>query len=346
VTAPVPFYALETQLPPSLQPVASAYLNTLCVWIGRCMQVIAAAGIADALGEQPRTAAELAIATHCHADSLDRMLRLLAAVGVYECRQDGRYTHTAASRLMRADHPASAASLARLLNGALYQTALVRLGHSLRTGETAIGEIAPEGIFPYLASHPQEAAHFHAAMSALSAQSNAAVLASYDFRRYATIADIGGGEGRLLAAILEQAPAARGILVELPEVLVRTSGITHERLHRVAGDFLCDELPPAQLYLLKYILHDWSDTDARTILRSIRRAADKGARVLIAEAFITPEPGFTVSKLMDVGMLAVLGGRERTCAQHESLLTASGFRLTAVESTPDPALAMLEAEAV
>ncbi len=342
----VPFYAVETQLPPPLRPIVSAYLNTLCVWIGRCMQVVAEAGIADALGDEPRSAAQLAAATHCHAESLDRMLRLLAAVGVYERAPDGRYAHSAASRLMRADHPASAASVARLLNGPLYQAALARLDHSLRSGETAIGEIAPAGIFPYLADHPQEAAHFHAAMSAMTSQSNAALLASYDFSRYATIADIGGGEGRLIGAILERAPQARGLLVDLPEVLARAAGATHQRLRRIAGNFLRDELPQAQLYLLKYILHDWCDAQVREILQRIRRAGGIGAKLVIAEAFVTEDAGFTVSKLMDVGMLAVLGGRERTRSQHETLLVACGFRVTAFEATPDPALAILEAEAV
>jgi len=342
----IPFYSVETQLPAPLRAIVSAYLNTLCVWIGRCMQVIAEAGIADALGDEPRSAAQLAIATRCHAESLDRMLRLLAAVGVYQREPDGRYVHSAASRLMRTDHPASAASVARLLNGPLYQAALARLDHSLRTGETAIGEIAPAGIFPYLAGHPEEASYFHAAMSAMTAQSNAAVLASYDFSRYATIADIGGGEGRLLAAILERVPQARGMLVDLPEVLERPSGATHQRLRRIPGNFLHDEMPPAQLYLLKYILHDWSDAHARGILQRIRRAGGAGAKLVIAEAFVTDDPGFTVSKLMDVGMLAVLGGRERTRAQHENLLVASGFRVTAVDATSDPALGILEAEAV
>jgi hypothetical protein len=342
----VPFFSIETQLPPPLRPVIGAYLTTLLVWIGRCIEVIAEAGIADALGNEPRTAAELAAATHCHADSLDRMLRLLASVGVYERQPDGRYAHSPTSRLMRADHPASAARLARLQNGALYQTALARLEHSLRTGETAIGQIAPDGLCPYLASHPEEATHFRAAMSALTAQSNAAVLASYDFGGYATIADIGGGEGRLLAAILDQAPSARGILVDLPEVLARPSGVTHDRLRRNPADFLRDELPRAHLYLLKYILHDWADAEARTLLQRIRRAAPTGARLLVADAFISEEPGLNISKLMDVGMLAVLGGRERTREQHEKLLTQTGFRVTALVPTPDPALVMLEAEAV
>jgi hypothetical protein len=258
------------------------------------------------------------------------MLRLLSSVGLFERLSDGRYQHSAGSRLMRTDHEASVAHTARLQGMEVYQHALAHLAHSLKTGGTAIQDIAPNGLFPYLAQHPKQSRIFNDAMTALTNSTAAAVAAAYDFGIFKVIADIGGGRGRLLSEVLARAFGAKGVLIDLPEVIAGTLELPLLGVQRIAANFLCDRLPQADGYVLKHILHDWDDADVRAILRNIRRAAPPEARLLIAETLLPEGSDFHPAMLMDITMLAILGGRERTRAEFSLLLADSGFRLTNV----------------
>ena len=300
----------------------------------RALQVVAELGIADHLGDEPTSTDELAASCSVNADALRRVLQLLSAHGLFEV--DGsRVAHTDASRLLRTDHPASMRTFARLNGLPVVWNAIGALDHALRTGATGVELAEPGGFFAYLDAHPDQARVFGEAMAAKARADIADVLAAYDFGPFATIADIGGGLGHLLRAVLDSAPAAHGVLFDLPDVIA-AADITSDRIHTQAGDFFADALPPADAYLLMEIIHDWPDEEATEILRAIRRAAQPGATVLVIEHTAPDEGADIVSHTLDVLMLAVTGGRERTAGQLGTLLGSAGFRPSAVVATAGP----------
>ena len=298
--------------------------------IARCIHVIAEAGVADAVGDQPRPVAELAAATGLDSGALGRMLRLVSSHGVFASDPRG-WVHTPASMLLRSDHPQSLRSFARMIGMPAIWRGFTDLEHAARTGSPAIDSA---GHFAYFAEHPDEASLFNQAMAGKSAAVVPAVVDACDFGRFRTVADIGGGRGHLLRAILERAPAASGILFDLPHVIADCSNAGSSRLRLMAGDFFHDTLPVSDAYVLMEVLHDWTDDKAAKILSAIRRAAPAHARVLIVEALVSesPEPHF--GKMLDIIMLAVTGGRERTAPEYERLLASTGFRLERVVPTP------------
>jgi hypothetical protein len=186
----------------------------------------------------------------------------------------------------------------------------------------------------HFAAHPDENAIFNDAMVSKSRTVLPAVAAAYDFAPYGTIADIGGGRGHLLKLILERTPGARGVLFEQPHVIADTDAAP--RLSLVGGDFFAAALPAADLYLLMDLLHDWDDADAARILAAVRRAALPHSRVLIIETLVPDIPGPHFGKTVDIIMLAVTGGRERTERQHSTLLAAAGFEIVRTVPTASP----------
>jgi hypothetical protein len=330
-------------MPPGLWSFANAVLHGLYGWTVRCAQVVVAAGVPDALGDEPETAVSLARKTGCNPDALERMLRLLASVEIFERMPDGRYAHSASSRACLGSSPISAAPTIRLQGMPLFFGAMANLEQTLRTGGPSIGEIAPDGMWAYLDAHPEENSLFDAAMTNLSRASTAAVLAAYDFSGFARIADIGGGQGMMLKAILETAPNAKGVLFDLPKVVSNVA--ESERMSIVSGSFFDDVPPDRDAYILKFILHDWPDEKARAILANVRKAAPMGARLLVMESLRTETAEFDPSKVMDVSMLALFGGRERTPGDLEALFTQIGFKLLRVIPCNIPLVSIVEAEA-
>lgn len=300
----------------------------------KCLHVVAELGVADHLDDMPRTASDLARDCGANADALGRVLRLLCAHGVF--RLDGSaFAHNDASRLLRADHSASMRDFARLNSLPVTWGALGALERSVRTGSPSAQTMDPDGFFAYLRDHPREADVFGRAMAAKARADIADVLTAYDFGRFATIADIGGGRGHLLQAILATVRGARGVLFDLPEV-VDSLDIPDDRITAQAGDFFVDALPEADAYLLMEVIHDWADPEAAAILAAVRRACAPGASVLILE-HIAPDDGVdSFSQTLDVVMLAVTGGRERSAAQLSRLLEGSGFGPGRVTTTRGP----------
>jgi hypothetical protein len=293
--------------------------------LSRCLHVVADLGVADVLDETPRTAADLAAAVGAQPDALGRVLRLLSANGVFESRGDG-FCHTSASRLLRTDHPQSMRALARMfglpINWAIYG----ELGHSVRTGVPAAAKVLSGGFWSYFAEHPEEGRIFNAAMAAKAHGQVAGVMAAYDFSGFGLVGDIGGGRGHLLRAVLESAPAAKGVLFDLPHVIEEAAGAASERLTLQAGDFFRDALPACDAYLLMEVIHDWGDDESVAILKAIRQAAPSRARLLLIEQIVPDDPGPHWSKMLDIYMLALLGGRQRTRPEYEALFDRSGFR--------------------
>jgi hypothetical protein len=293
----------------------------------RTLHVVAELGIADALDETPLSAKALAAATGTDAEALNRAMRVLCTHGIFERQADG-YGHTPASRLLRSDHPQSMRSFVRMQGIPALWHIWEHFDHSLRTGRSAAEKTLPNGGFwGYFADNPEHSRLFNDAMTAKTHAQIAGILHAYEFSHFHSVADIGGGNGHLLRAILAATPNITGVLFDLPHVIDQTSEVRSERLKLQAGNFFEDTLPVCDAYLMTQILHDWSDHEADKILKGIRRSAPPHAKLLIGE-FVIPEDGKPSWTLfVDLIMLGELTGKERTQAEFRGLLAESGFRL-------------------
>ncbi len=325
------------------QPHEVIWTLTNAVIPSSCLHVVAELGVADHIADEPVGVKELASRCGADVDGLARVLRLLAAYGIF-AEVEGAYGHTEPSRLLRSDHPMSMRAFSRMMGLPVFSASFSRLDHSVRTGSPALEQVAPEGLWPYLQDHPREAEIFGQAMTGKAAADIAAVLGGYDFSRFGTIADIGGGRGHLLLAVLEAAHTAEGILFDLPDVIDALE-IHSERLTKRAGDFFVDPLPGADAYILMEVIHDWADAEAVAIFGAIRRAALPDATVLIIEGVVDEEQADPRVQTLDIVMLAVTGGRERSPRQLAKLLDGAGLRLSRVIETSGP-MRIVEATAV
>jgi hypothetical protein len=292
--------------------------------VSQAVHVAAVLGLADLVAGGPRTSDDLAAATDTDADALYRLLRALASVGVFRERDGKRFELAELGRPLRSDVPDSLADWAVFVGRRYYRDAWSSLLDSVRTGENAFRLTHGVGVWEYRAEHPDEAAAFDRAMAANSRVIVRSLLAAYDFGRYGTIVDVGGGNGALLAALLEANPGSRGILFDQPHVV---QGVDlGERCDIVAGSFFESVPEGGDAYLLKWILHDWEDAEAIAILRTIRR---RGAPVLVIERDLGPPNEAPEAKLSDLNMLVAPGGRERTVAEFALLLAAADYELVA-----------------
>lgn len=314
-----------------MPPEARMWLLATGHYLPRCLHVLAELGIADAIGEAPVPIGHIADAVGGHADSLARMMRLAAAHGVFERRHEG-WAHTPFSELLRSDHPRSMRPMFRMMGSGSMWAAAGALAESARTGATGAEIVLGRPMWDHYRDNPEEARVFDAAMTAKSRAEIAAIRPVFDLKPYGRVADVGGGRGHLLAALLEDAPDATGLLCDLPAVVAAAP--PHPRIDAVAVDFFRDALPAADAYILCNILHDWADAQAAAILRAIARAAPAGATLIVVESLLGEAPGPDPTKVLDVAMLAATGGRERTRGEYEALLDTGGFRLTEIVPTP------------
>jgi hypothetical protein len=299
----------------------------------RCLHAVANLGVADALGEVPQTAAQLAAATSTHPEALARALRLLAANGVFACA-DGVVSHTPASRLLRADHPQSLRPLARMFGLPLMWKMVGEVEYSIRTGKPSGEYVFEGGGWAELSRDLEASRIFDEAMTAKAHGQVPAILASYDFSEARTIGDIGGGRGHLLRAILDRVPTASGVLFDQAHVLDQVP--PSDRMSLQTGDFFSRELPACDIYVLMEVVHDWDDDRAGLILQNIRAAAASTSRVLIIEQLIPEGPEGTEPSwplTLDLWMLNI-SGKQRSLDEYASLLATSGFRFARHIDTP------------
>ncbi len=283
------------------------------------------------------TAGELAAATGADAGALERLLRLLAAYGVLTQPEPGRFALTEVGQHLRADAAVSLRDVALQFAGAWQQRTWTELAHSVRTGTSAFEHTTGSTVFAHLAANPDLAEVFDRSMAFFAGGISEAVVDAYDFGRFATVADVGGGYGSLLAAVLRANPGVRGLLVDLAHVVsvaaVRLArSDVASRCETVAADFFESVPAGGDCYLLKNVVHDWDDGRAVTILRHCRSVVPPDGRLVLVE-MVQPEQvdGSVESRWStgsDVNMLVHLGGRERTESDFRSLLAASGFALT------------------
>jgi SAM-dependent methyltransferase len=312
--------------------------------VSQALRVAADLGIADRLAAGERSVDDLATETGSHAGALYRVMRLLAAEGVFRETDGRRFVLTETGEALRSDRRSSSLDMIRMLNREPY-LAFAQLGHSVRTGLPAFDEVFGKARFDWLADHPDEAALFQSAMVAFNQGSNQAVAHAFDFGPYSRVVDVGGGHGQLLSEILARHPNVSGVLFDLPsgvEAARSGAGGSLPRTEFVAGSFFEAVPAGADVYVLKKVIHDWNDKQAIAILRNCRDAMVPQGRVLLAETIVPagnePDP----IKLTDINMLAVTGGLERTEAEYASLLAAAGLRLQRIIPTGQP-ISVLEA---
>lgn len=316
-------------------------------WVSRVVFVAAELGLADRLAEEPKSAADLAGATGTHSRSLHRLMRTLASLGILSERAEGAFALTPLGEALKTGAPGAARSSILSLAGQWAWRAWEEFPHSVETGKTAMEKAWGMPIFEFLDKHPQEASYFSEAMVGFHGEEPPAVAAAYNFSDFETIVDVGGATGNLLATILAQHPKPRGVLFDLPHVvrdaptLVEERGLT-DRLSIEAGDFFETVPVGGDAYLLSHIIHDWNEDQCLTILGNCREAMKPSNPLLIIEMVLpagdTPHPG----KMLDMVMLAMPGGEERTEQEYGTLLGKAGFRLKQVVPT-DSAVSIVEA---
>ncbi len=326
--------------PPTLPPQMLLYQMATGHYLSRALHLAATLGIADHLKGGARPVGELAEATATHAPSLHRVLRLLASHDVLTEQEDGTFALTPMGECLRTDLPGSATAMVRLFAGPRIQDNWRDLEYCVRTGEPAFRQ---RGIAdPFSSRDPDEAANFDAAMANLTRMIAIAVAAAYDFTRLGTVVDVGGGNGALLIGLLNANPALRGIVFDLPAAAERAtrniaaSGLTG-RCEAGGGDFFEAVPRGGDAYLLKHVIHDWSDDRAIAILGNCRRAMPPTGVLLIVEGVYPPRiDGSLESRgaaANDVNMLVNTGGRQRSEVEFRSLYEAAGFTLTRIVPT-------------
>ena len=307
-------------------------------WTAQAVHVAARLGIADLLADGPKAPDMLAAATGAHGPTLGRLLRALASLGVFAEQPDGRFGLTPLAGGLRRDAEGSLRDYAVMMGDEWHWRAWGELLHSVQTGKTGFEKLHGEPIFDYLGKHPDEAAVFDQAMVAIHGRETAAIIAAYDFSQFHEIIDLGGGNGSQLCEILAATPEGKGVVFDLAHVIKRakatiaTAGLD-SRCRTVGGSFF-DSVPAgADAYILRHIIHDWDDEKSLTILRNIHRAMGPDGRLLLVEGVIPPgnEPCF--GKLLDLTMLTIPGGKERTAEEYRTLLRAAGFDLTRIVPT-------------
>ncbi len=310
--------------------------------LSRCLHVVTELGVADVLDETPRTASELAALVDAHPLSLKRTLTLLTAHGVFAV-QGEHFCHSPASRLLISDYPHTVRSFVRGFGMPLDWQTYGLLDYTVRTGRPALEKVAPAGKWAHHAGSGEENDLFNAAMAEKARAQVAGILAVYDFSPFQTVVDLGGGLGHLVRAIVESTPGVHGILFDLPHVIEQAEPQRPARLTLQAGDFFADALPACDAYLLMEVIHDWDDAEAAAILQAVRRAAPPHARLLLIETLLPPQPApEDWPWVLDVHMMTMLGGIQRTRSQYEALLNAAGFALQR-EIDTGAGIAILEA---
>jgi hypothetical protein len=310
-------------------------------FVSKLVYVAAKLGIADHLASGPKTAEELAGALSAHAPSVHRFMRTLASFGVLTENEGKRFGLTPLGEALKTGAPGCARSSLLTLGGPTFSVAFDQLEHSVKTGETGFVKAKGMGAFDYLAQHPDEARLFSETMVGFHGGEPPAVAAAYDFSSLGTIVDVGGATGNLLATILAHHSAPRGVLFDMPHVLedapplLKEKGVT-SRVTLSPGSFFESVPAGGDAYILSHIIHDWTEEQCLTILGNCRKAMKPNGRLLIVEMVLpsddSPHPG----KLLDMVMLVIPGGRERTEPEYSALLAKAGFRLQRVVPTESP----------
>jgi hypothetical protein len=313
-----------------------------------CVSAVARLGVADHMTAGPVGVERLAEQTGSHAPSLYRVMRCLASFDVFEELSGKRFALRPVGDLLRTDNPNSMRYSAIQMGERWSVRAMEHFTDTVRTGEDGITKAFGKNVFELFSESPEEAEVFNKSMTAFSRVVMDPIVASYDFSWIDRMADVGGGHGHLLASILKKNPLMRGLVYDLPEVVFGGAGTPHfhgfeERVEFQGGSFFERVPSGCDAYIMKFILHDWSDEHCRKILGLIREQLPPHGRVLVCEQVFDLNPGPGPAKLLDIEMLAMtVGGKERTAAEFSELFASAGLRLARIVETGTP-VCILEA---
>ena len=327
--------------PPALPPHVQLIQMGTAGAIANVVHMAAKLGLADILAEGPKSATELAARLALHAPSLHRLMRTMASLGLLTEVDGQRFSPTKLGEALKSDAPGSARSTLLMTGSSWVGSGFANLLHCLQTGRPGFEKAQGMPFFDYLAQHPEAASVFSGAMVGLHGAEPPAVAAAYDFSTFKTVIDVGGASGNMLAAILTRHLEPRGVLFDRPHVvadaekMLKVSGVS-DRVTVEAGDFFRSVPLGGDAYILSHVLHDWNDDQCLTILAHCRNAMKPDGRLLIVEMVLppgdTPHPG----KILDMVMLVLIGGQERTEAEYSCLLGKAGLRLSRVVPTLSP----------
>lgn len=305
-------------------------------WISRSLYVATKLEIADHLQQSPKSIQELARLTQTESESLHRILRLLVSIDIFQENEEGIFSNNQTSSLLAKNHPSSLYALT-LWYGEEMHSCWDELLNSIKSGTPAFEIVHQKPVFAFLKENPTNALHFQEAMKEKSKAVIQSTLQAYNFSSFQSVYDIGAGYGQFMQAILHQYPHLNGLIFDLPEVIdvlpQKNPTISNNRCRAVAGDFFADIPSGGDVYILKSVLHDWNDEEALKILRNCFKAMSANSRLLIVETVLLPKQQAVYANCMDILMLAVTGGKERTLASFENLLDTAGFKINTITPT-------------
>ena len=310
-------------------------------WLSRAVYLAARLKLADAVGDRPTSLSAIARATGTRPENLRRLMRALAAHGFFQDEGNETFCQTPLSETLRSDRPGSMRAFAEAELGHDHYDSWRNAESCLREGGTAFERLYGMPIWRYYAEHPETNALFGEAMTNLTAIANAGVLNDYQFVPFRRAVDVGGGHGSFLCAILDHHPDASAVLFDLPSVLADAAKAgfftRHQARLELAGGNFFEAVPAGgDLYLLKFVLHDWDDERSGEILNNIRRVIDPSGRLVVVEIVLPPMNEPHIGPLIDLNMMVMTGGVERTEVEYRDLLAKSGFRMKRVAGTRSP----------
>jgi SAM-dependent methyltransferase len=332
--------------PPQMPPNVEVFSLCASMVTVRALWAAAELGVADQIAGDPVSIDKIATATGAHADTLYRILRLLAANGIFREHPDRRFSHTPQSETLREDHSTKTRAAVRLIGSVDFWNAFANLHKSAKTGETGWKLTTGMGFFEWLPKHPEAATIFNDAMIGIHGGEPPAVAEAYLFN--GTVVDVGGGSGNMLIHILKRYPEVKGTLFELAHVAdaaranLDAAGVANRCVVQT-GNFFESVPSGGDIYLLSHIIHDWDEPSCVKILSNCRKAKNRGGKVLLVE-MVVPAPNQPhPAKELDLVMLTVPGGRERSEAEYGQLLEKAGLKLSRVIPTKSP-VSIIEAQ--
>jgi hypothetical protein len=306
----------------------------------QALHVAAVLGIADLLASGPQSVPDLAAATGAHRSSLKRLLRMLTGPGVFREEPDGRFAVTPVGATLQSDNPDSVREWALFVGAPEMWAVWAGLRDSVMTGQTAFSAVHGAPMWQYLTTHGDLSEVFNGWMTRQSRHHNAALVGAYDFSSFHLVADIGGGQGSTLAAILAAHPPVHGILLDLPQVVADAPALDEaqvtDRCQVIGGDMLASVPAGADAYLIKRVLMDWGNNDATALLRNCAAAMAKDGKVIVVEMLMPAGNDPSPAKPFDILMLLNQSGRIRTEGEFRELFAAAGLRPTRIIPTASP----------
>lgn len=323
---------LQIKKETSVEPQEKMFGFISGFWIARSIYLAAQLEIADCFDDVPKSIAQLAAATNTEERSLYRLMRALASVGIFTEVSDRCFALTPLATTLKSDISGSIRYVAMAQMGEDHSLGWSNGLHSLRTGETAFDAAAGMSVWDYYARHPEAGKVFSQSMTGIFTPVSQAVAATYDFSQFNTIVDVGGAQGSLISAIVRSHPHLKGILFDLPEVIATVN--VDDKIQPVAGNFFESVPSGGDAYLMRAIIHDWDDEKSSLILKNCHKAMPDRGKLLLVESILPPGNESSPTKFIDVIMLMMTGGRERTEEEYRLLLRANGFELTRAIPTP------------